>query len=132
MPVSLLNNQFLKIGYIPAPVTNTNGPLGVGMGLIPSTPSPALNSTHTYSLNVLLSGYNNLVLLANPSLYIDAIQYDLDYYLLNVITKNLTVIQLQVLRILIDTTAMQNAVTGVSSLICSSGTIVHLSDPLAI
>jgi hypothetical protein len=37
-----------------------------------------------------------------------------------------------VLRILIDNTDMQNAVTGVSSLICSSGTIVHFSDPQSI
>ncbi len=115
----MLNNQFLKVGYIPAPFTNT-------------TNTTALNSTHTYSLNVLLSGYNNLILLGNPSLYIDAIQYNLDYYLLNVINKDLTVTKLQVLRILIDVTDMQNAVTGISSLICSSGTIVHLSDPLAI
>jgi hypothetical protein len=118
LPASLSNNQFLKIAYIP----------GIGLGAA----QPSLDSTHTYSLNVLLSGYTNLILLANPTLYIDAIQYDLNYYLLNVIAKNLTVIQLQVLRILIDNTDMQNAVTGVSSLICSSGTIVHQSDPLVV
>jgi hypothetical protein len=84
MGVSEIKNRFLKIGYIPS-VSNTGG-----LGWFNSTSQSALNSTHAYSLNVLLSGYTSLILLGNPSLYIDAVQYDPDYYLLKVIANNLS------------------------------------------
>lgn len=94
-----------------------------------SNSSSSLNSSHSYLLNSMLSGYKQMILNGVPWLYIDTIYYDKNSYLLNIQTQGLTVKQLQILRILIDTTEMESRATKLSDLVCDTGTIVHVSDP---
>ena len=70
--------------------------------------SPSALPPDNYSLNVVLAGYSSLLLAPSgtPALYIDALQYNSNSFLLNVRTTNLNVNSLQILRMLIDTTAM--------------------------
>jgi hypothetical protein len=90
LPASSSSNIYLSVNYLP----NI------------SNPNHRLNPANNYSLNVVLSGYKNMALASSgtPSLYIDALQYNTNSYLLNIKTNSLTVNSLQILRLLIDTT----------------------------
>jgi hypothetical protein len=91
-----------------------------------------LSNGHTYQLNMVLAGFTDMQLTGEPGLYVDAVQSDTVYYLLNVQFSNLVVANIQLVRTLIDVTAMNNAWVSVSSLISQTGTIYLFRDPLAI
>ena len=80
----------------------------------------------------MLVGYTNLQLTGTPSLYVDAVQYSNDSYLVNIKRVNVQVQKVQVLRVLVDQTIMLEMATNYTDLLCSMGTIVHVADPLAI
>lgn len=82
IPTTTLNNIYLKIGYISSNVSYSTNSSVTGKSkswwnsIVNSstTPPPDLNSSRTYSLNVVLSGFTNLLLVGKPTLYVDAVQ----------------------------------------------------------
>ena len=78
----------------------------------------------------MLSGFYNLTLSDNSSsLYVDLLQYNNCSYLLNVKRDMVAVDVLRILRLLINKSLMMNMTMNYTDLYCTTGTIVHLSDP---
>jgi hypothetical protein len=114
LPVpNLFDNEYLAVDYLPGSPTS-------------------LNQSHNYQLNALLSGFRNMVLTGTPRLSIDALPLNNDSYLLKVERVNLTVGAVQVLRVLIDRSQMMEDFLNYTDMVCSSGTIHHYADPLAV
>ena len=60
----------------------------------------------------MLTGYHQLILEGEPSLYIDVAHYSNESYLLNVRTSNLSISAIQITRILIDVDQMNATIDG--------------------
>jgi hypothetical protein len=73
-----------------------------------------------------------MVILSQPTLYIDTIYNNRHSYYLNIRFGGMTVATVHYVRILIDETTMNLMNTGQSSLSCDTGTIYHYSDANAI
>lgn len=73
-----------------------------------------------------------MTITGTPSLYISLIENNQNSYYLGVRFQNILLVSFNYVRILIDETMMNAANTGSTSLICSTGTIVHYADPNAI
>jgi hypothetical protein len=78
-PLSILFNQYYEIRY-----------------------TDNLDHHNTYSLNCLLSGFQSLLVIGEPFLYLDVVYNDRRTYFFNIEFRNLALISVDFIRILID------------------------------
>jgi hypothetical protein len=78
-PLLLLSNQYYEIRY-----------------------TENLENHKSYNLNCMLSGLEGVLIIGEPSLYLDVVYNDRRTYFFNIEFRNLTLISVDFIRILID------------------------------